>query len=75
MKRYLIIVVVLLTALANNANAQKVGAKTNLLYWASTEGLKSMPLIKSKNNQFATSPILYNSISDIDRIVVNENLK
>lgn len=36
MKRYLIIVVVLLTALANNANAQKVGAKTNLLYWAST---------------------------------------
>jgi hypothetical protein len=52
-----------------------VDAARNLLYWASTEGLKSMPLIKSKNNQFATSPILYNSLSDIDRIVVNENLK
>ena len=52
-----------------------VDAARNLLYWASTEGLKAMPLIKSKNNQFATTPELYNTISDIDRIVVNENYR
>ena len=60
---------------AQAIGALYVDAARNLLYWASSEGLKSMPLIKSKNNQFATSPILYNSLSDIDRIVVNENLK
>jgi hypothetical protein len=47
----------------------------NCLYWASNSGLKAMPLIKSKNNQFATNPELYNSISDIDRIVVNNNYR
>lgn len=47
----------------------------NILYWASTQGLKSMPLIKSKNNQFATKPLLHNTISDIDRVVVNYNLR
>ena len=47
----------------------------NRLYWASNSGLKAMPLVKSKNNQFATTPELYNTISDIDRIVVNNNLK
>ena len=36
MKRYLIIVAVLLTAFAHNANAQKVAMKTNLLYWGTT---------------------------------------
>ena len=34
-----------------------------------------MPLIKSINNQFATIPELYNSISDIDRIVVNNKYR
>ena len=34
MKRYLIIVAVLLAACAHNANAQKVALKTNALYWA-----------------------------------------
>ena len=47
----------------------------NCLYWASNSGLKAMPLIKSKNNQFATNPEFYNSISDIDRIVVNNKYK
>ena len=47
----------------------------NRLYWASNSGLKAMPLVKSKNNLFATTPELYNTISDIDRIVVNNNLK
>ena len=36
MKRCLIIVAVLLTAFAHNANAQKVAMKTNLLYWGTT---------------------------------------
>ena len=52
-----------------------VDAGRNLLYWATEAGLKAMPLIKSKNNQFATTPELYNTISDIDRIVVNENYR
>ena len=52
-----------------------VDAARNLLYWATNEGLKAMPLIKSKNNTFSTQPILYNDLSDIDRIVVNENYK
>lgn len=52
-----------------------VDAQRNRLYWATNSGLKAMPLIKSKNNQFATTPELYNNISDIDRIVVNNNLQ
>ena len=36
MKRFLIIVAVLLTAFANNVDAQKVAVKTNALYWATT---------------------------------------
>ena len=36
MKRYLIIVVVLLTAFANKADAQEVAMKTNALYWGTT---------------------------------------
>lgn len=43
----------------------------NLVLWATPSGLKGMALIKSKKNQFSTTPILYNEISDIDRIVVN----
>ena len=52
-----------------------VDAARSRLYWASKQGLKAMPLIKSKNNQFATTPELYNAKSDIDRIVVNNNLQ
>ena len=52
-----------------------VDAYRNLLYWATASGLKSMPLVKSKNNIFSTQAQLYNTISDIDRIVVNNNLK
>lgn len=47
----------------------------NMLYWATPEGLKAMSLVKSKNNQFSTTPILYNTISDIDRIVVNNKYR
>ena len=36
MKHYLIIVTILLTAFAHNANAQKAAMKTNLLYWGTT---------------------------------------
>ena len=52
-----------------------VDAVRNRLYWATNSGLKAMPLIKSINNQFATIPELYNSISDIDRIVVNNKYR
>ena len=52
-----------------------VDSERNRLYWATNTGLKAMPLIKSRNNQFATIPELYNSISDIDRILVNNNYK
>ena len=52
-----------------------VDAERNRLYWASPSGLKAMPLVKSLNNQFATTPVLYNTISDIDRIVVNPEYK
>ncbi|MBR5854500.1 MAG: PKD domain-containing protein [Paludibacteraceae bacterium] len=47
----------------------------NLLLWGTPEGLKAMPLIKSKNNLFSTTPILYNDLSDIDRIVVNNKYR
>lgn len=36
MKRYLIIVAVLLTTFAHSAQAQRVAGKTNLLYWGTT---------------------------------------
>lgn len=50
-----------------------VDMQRNKIYWATNSGLKAMPLIKSKNNQFATTPALYNTISTIDRIVVNNS--
>lgn len=58
---------------ANATGGVCVDAARNVLYWASTNGLKSIPLIKSKNNQFATTPELYNTLSEIDRIIVNNN--
>lgn len=60
---------------ANAIGALYVDAPRNMLYWATPDGLKAMALIKSKNNLFSTTPILYNSISDIDRIVVNPNYR
>ena len=60
---------------ADAIGALYVDAPRNMLYWATPEGLKAMALIKSKNNLFSTTPILYNSISDIDRIVVNPNYR
>ena len=60
---------------ADATGALYVDAFRNLLFWATPEGLKAMPLIKSKNNQFATTPVLYNNLSDIDRIVVNNKYK
>ncbi len=60
---------------AEATGALYVDAYRNLLYWATSDGLKAMALVKSKNNQFSTTPILYNSISDIDRIVVNNNYR
>lgn len=52
-----------------------VDAVRNQLYWATPAGLKAMPLVKSKNNVFSTQPILYNTIGDIDRIVVNNSYR
>ncbi len=43
----------------------------NRLYWASSNGLFAMPLIKSKNNQFTTTPTQYNNLNNIDLITVN----
>lgn len=58
---------------ADATGALCVDAYRNQLYWASTDGLKAMPLVKSKNNQFSTQSILYNHLSAIDRIVVNND--
>ena len=41
------------------------------LYWATEQGLMSMPLIKSKNNQFTTQPMSYNELDNITLITVN----
>ena len=43
----------------------------NRIYWASANGLFAMPLIKSKNNQFTTTPAQYNNLDNIDLITVN----
>ena len=43
----------------------------NRIYWASADGLKGMALIKSKNNQFTTTPAQYNNLDNIDLITVN----
>lgn len=48
-----------------------VDANRNRLYWASNTGTYAMPLIKSKNNRFTTTPVPYNSLGNIDLITVN----
>lgn len=60
---------------ADATGALHVDALRSMLYWATLDGLKAMPLVKSKNNQFSSLPILYNNLSDIDRIVVNNNYR
>ena len=52
-----------------------VDAERNRLYWATEVGLKAMPLIKSKYNQFSTVPDLYNNLSNIDLITVNNDIQ
>lgn len=48
MKRYLLITVVLLTAFAHSADAQKVAMKTNLLYWGTTTPNAGLELALAK---------------------------
>ena len=43
----------------------------NRIYWASADGLYAMPLIKSRNNQYTTTPAQYNNLDNIDLIKVN----
>ena len=52
-----------------------VDAERNRIYWASASGLYAMPLIKSKNNQFTTTPAQYNNLGNIDLITVNNTLQ
>ena len=52
-----------------------VDTERNRIYWAATDGLYAMPLIKSKNNQFTTSPVQYNHLNKIDLITVNNDLQ
>lgn len=52
-----------------------VDAQRNRLYWATAEGLWAMPLIKSKNNKFSTTPEQYNNLNNIDLITVNNTLQ
>lgn len=59
---------------ADATGAIYLDATRNRLYWASAEGLFAMPLIKSKNNQFTTTPVQYNTIINIDLITVNDQL-
>ena len=48
-----------------------VDINRNRLYWASNTGTYAMPLIKSKNNQYTTTPAQYNNLDNIDLITVN----
>lgn len=47
----------------------------NRIYWASNKGVYGMPLVKSKNNRFTTTPLQYNDLTNVDLIVVNEKLQ
>ena len=48
-----------------------VDINRNRLYWASNTGTYAMPLIKSINNRFTTTPVQYNNLDNIDLITVN----
>ena len=55
----------------NATGAIYVDINRNRLYWASNTGTYAMPLIKSKNNQYTTTPAQYNNLDNIDLITVN----
>lgn len=55
----------------NATGAIYVDINRNRLYWASNTGTYAMPLIKSKNNQYTTTPVQYNNLDNIDLITVN----
>ena len=48
-----------------------VDINRNRLYWASNTGTYAIPLIKSINNRFTTTPVQYNNLDNIDLITVN----
>ena len=48
-----------------------IDAERNRIYWASADGLYAMPLVKSRNNQYTTTPVQYNNLNNIDLITVN----
>ena len=50
-----------------------VDANKNRLYWATTQGLMAMPLIKSKNNQYTTIPTQYNELTNITLVTVDNS--
>jgi hypothetical protein len=60
---------------ATATGAVYVDAARNRVYWANTTGVYAMPLVKSKNNQFTTTPIQYNNLNTIDLITVNNTLQ
>lgn len=43
----------------------------NLLYWANSNGVWAMPLVKAMDNKYVTEPVQYNSQSDVVRIAFN----
>ena len=50
-----------------------VDANKNRLYWATTQGLMAMPLIKSKNNQYTTIPTQYNELTNITLVTADNS--
>ena len=55
----------------NATGAIYVDINRNRIYWASNKGTYAMPLIKSINNRFTTTPVPYNNLNNIDLITVN----
>ncbi len=51
--------------LANSATAISIDNTANCIYFATAEGLASLPLIQSQNNQTTAQPTYVNSISNI----------
>lgn len=56
---------------ATATGAVLVDAERNRFYWASEKGLKAMPLIKSKNNKFTTTPSVYNELTNITLVTID----
>ena len=48
-----------------------VDVERNRFYWASANGLKGMLLIKSKNNKFTTTPSVYNELTNITLVTID----